>query len=58
MLRLSFGRTDQFHYNVCSNTVNYQPLNLNQFIKQGGLTNIQSIHRLTIENAKENPIHG
>lgn len=52
------GRLDKLHYNVCSNTVNYQPLNLDQFIKRGGLADIPSIHRLTIDNAKENPIHG
>ena len=43
-------RTDQFHYNVCKlSTIKS---------KQGGLANIQSIHRLIIENVKENPIHG
>ena len=42
---------DNYHYNVCADCHNYLPLNLNQFLKSGALSNITSLHRLTIDNA-------
>lgn len=41
------------HLNVCSDVINYSPINMNQFMKSGALRNIQSIHRSTIDKATE-----
>ncbi len=46
------GRDEQ-HINVCSDVCGYEPLNLNKFIKNGGLSVVQSIHRRTIDMALE-----
>ena len=46
-------KTDGIHINCACNVVGYTPLNLNSVIKAGYLKNIPSIHRLTIESAKE-----
>lgn len=51
------GRVNLNHYCVCSNTVQYKALNLNSFIKNGGLAHIPSIHRLTINYATEHSLH-
>lgn len=45
------GQYDPYHYCVCSNTINYVPMNLGKWIKQGGLKDIQSLHRQTINEA-------
>ena len=45
-------------FNVCSNTVEFEPQNLNEIIKAGFLKRVETIHRLTIDKASENPIHG
>lgn len=37
--------------NVCSMNVNYTPVNLNQLMKRGLTSKIDSIHRITIDNA-------
>lgn len=37
--------------NVCLDITNYTPLNFNQFLKEGKLSNIKSIHRQTIDEA-------
>ena len=42
------------HLNVCSDVIGYRPVNLNHFLKTGPTANIQSIHRLTINNATRN----
>ena len=39
------------HLNVCSDVIGYKPVNLNQFLKSGALSKIQTIHRETIDNA-------
>lgn len=39
------------HFNCCSDAISYKPINLNQWLKQGYLANIQTIHRETIDNA-------
>ena len=38
--------------NVCSDVVNYKPINLTQKLKQGLMSSVTSIHRKTINNAK------
>ena len=45
-------------FNVCSNTVRFEPQNLSEIIKAGFLKKVKTIHRLTIDKASENPIHG
>ena len=45
-------------FNVCSNTVGFEPQNLSEIIKAGFLKRVETIHRLTIDKASENPIHG
>lgn len=41
-------------YNFCADVIGYEPVNLNQFMKHGGLyKEVQSIHRITIDNATE-----
>lgn len=44
---------DSYHYCVCSNTINYTPVNLKDIINSGILNKIDSLHRLTINNATE-----
>ena len=39
------------HLCVCSDVVNYTPVNFNQFIKSGRLKEIETIHRSTIDEA-------
>ena len=39
------------HLNVCSNIINYTPLNFNQLIKNGIASKVESIHRTTIDKA-------
>lgn len=41
------------HLNVAANVCNYTPVNLGKLIKQGILSDIPSIHRITIDNATE-----
>lgn len=44
--------SDAFHMNVCSDVVNYTPINFNQWIKKSGaLAKVPSIHRETIDKA-------
>ena len=45
-------------FNVCSNTVGFEPQNLSEIIKAGFLKRVETIHRLTIDKASKNPIHG
>lgn len=56
---------DKYHFNVCSDVIKYVPINLNQWMKQGYLAKIKSIHRTTIDTAtikskkrKTHNIHG
>ena len=41
-------KEDNYHYCVCSNTINYTPLSLGELIKGGLISSIDNIHRLTI----------
>ena len=39
------------HFNVCAEHINYTPVNLDREIKQGLLSKVDSIHRMTIDRA-------
>lgn len=39
------------HLNVCADVINYDPVNLNQFVKSGRLKECKSIHREIIDSA-------
>lgn len=39
------------HYNVCANVMDYKPVRLSQLIDSGLLSDIDSIHRMTIDKA-------
>lgn len=47
------GQSRKGHLNVCSDVINYTPINFNQFLKTGPLARIDSIHRSTIDGATE-----
>lgn len=42
---------DDSHFNVCADVIGYLPMNLNQFMKEGHLANIETIHREAINRA-------
>jgi calcineurin-like phosphoesterase family protein len=42
---------DSHHLNVCADAINYQPVNMNQFMKSGALNKIETLHRATIDKA-------
>ena len=46
-------KSDKRHLNVCSDVINYTPINFNQFMKSGALAHIDTIHRETIDKATE-----
>lgn len=48
---LAGGQYDDLHFNVCSNCIGYTPINLRSVISAGALSNIENIHRLTIDEA-------
>ncbi len=50
---ISGGNYDINHFNVCSNTIGYTPINLAKIIKDGYVSNTEDIHRITIDNATE-----
>jgi len=41
------------HLNVCAEHIDYTPISLINFIKKGGLSKIQNIHRVTVDTATE-----
>lgn len=41
------------HINVCAEHIDYTPISLNTIVKSGVLKKIDSIHRMTIDNAVE-----
>lgn len=41
------------HLNVCADVINYKPVRLNALLKNGLTSKIDTIHRLTIDNATE-----
>lgn len=44
-------RSDKRHFNFCADVINYIPVNFNQWMKEGHLSKIESIHRDTINKA-------
>ena len=42
---------DWAHLNVCSDVIGYTPINLNQMLKSGLTSKVDSIHRQTIDDA-------
>lgn len=47
-------RQDKYHFNVCSDVISYNPVNLNQLLKNGLTSKIYSVHRQTIDVATKN----
>lgn len=47
------SKPNKNHTNVCADVINYCPLNLNQWAKQGHLAHIETIHRRTIDKATQ-----
>lgn len=48
---------DGYHVNVAANVIGYTPISLGDIIKNGFLSGIQDIHRMTIDRASASPIH-
>lgn len=46
-----YSRNGCEHINVAANVCDYEPINLGKIIKEGALSKIDSIHRITIDNA-------
>ena len=44
---------DDHHLNVCAEHINYYPINVNKLLKKGLMSEVESIHRLTIDKATE-----
>lgn len=40
-----------YSFNCCAEAINYTPINFNQWMKQGYLSHVESIHRTTIDTA-------
>ena len=45
------GAKRKNHLNVCADVIGYTPVNMNQFMKSGALSHIETIHRGTIDKA-------
>lgn len=46
-------KNDKCHFNVCSDAIGYVPINLNQMLKNGLLSKVETIHRDTINKATD-----
>lgn len=46
-------KNDKRHFNVCFDVIGYTPINMNQWMKQGYLSHIETIHRTIIDKATE-----
>ena len=46
-------KNDTHHLNVCSDVIGYTPVNMNQLMKSGILSKVETIHRTTIDTAIE-----
>ena len=44
---------DKTHFNVCSDVIGFTPINFNQWMRQGHLSDIETIHRNCINKASE-----
>lgn len=42
---------DKMHFNVCSDVIGFTPINFNQWMKRGYLSDVETIHRNTINIA-------
>ena len=47
------GRKRKNHTNVCVDVTGYQPINMNQWMKSGAMSKVETIHRETIDKATE-----
>ena len=47
----NWSKTDNMHWNMCAEHINYTPICLKQIIESGKLKNISTIHRETIDEA-------
>ena len=45
------GRQTKGRTNVCAEAINFTPINFNQWMKQGHLSRVETIHRTTIDKA-------
>ena len=45
------GHKRKNHTNVCVDITGYQPINMNQWMKSGAMTHVETIHRDTIDKA-------
>ena len=45
------GAKRKNHLNVCADVIGYTPVNMNQFMKSGALSQVETIHRTTIDTA-------
>ena len=46
-------KNDTHHLNVCSDVIGYMPINMNQLMKSGVLSKVETIHRTVINTAIE-----
>ena len=46
-------KIDKYHLNVCADVIDYTPINLNQFLKSGAFSKIQTLRRTAIDKATE-----
>ena len=44
-------KNDKRHFNVCVDVTDYQPINMNQWMKSGAMAHVETIHRTTIDSA-------
>ena len=49
----NWGYQDNNHINLCAEHIDYTPVSLKSIVESGRLKNIDSIHRMTIDNATE-----
>lgn len=47
----SKAKSDMYHFNCCADVIDFTPLNLNQLLKKGLLSKVQTVHRETINAA-------
>lgn len=47
------AKIDSYHINCCADVIGYEPINFNQWLKEGHTARIQTIHRETIDKATE-----
>ena len=44
-------KSDERHFNVCADVIDYTPINFNQWMKEGHLSKVETNHRSTIDKA-------